>query len=138
VSAARVLRGVLEGFEATEVDRRFDFRRVPPDALRVDRHIERAAAGRRTQSGSKTAVDQKRRVYTVGQIAQLLNGLLHIASQGVEHLGRSSRIAGQEIARQAEAHRQSDQVLLGAVVKVSLDSAPFGISGGDDAGPGLA
>jgi hypothetical protein len=32
-------------------------------------------------------------------------------------------------------HGQRDQPLLGAVVEVAFDPAPFGVGGGDDLGP---
>ena len=39
-----------------------------------------------------------------------------------------------ELACQPHAHRERDQMLLGAVVQIAFDAAPLGVGGLDDAG----
>ena len=74
----------------------------------------------------------------MGQVPQLLDGLLHLVGQLVEHLGRGRRVVGDDVAGQAEVDGQGHQMLLGAVVQVALDPAALGVAAGHDAGPGLA
>ena len=58
------------------------------------------------------------------EVPELLDGVLEIVADLLEHLLRRVRIAVGELANQVDVHRQRDEVLLRAVVEVALDLAP--------------
>ena len=70
----------------------------------------------------------------MGQVAQLLDGVLHRVAERVEHLGGRLGVVGEDVLGEAQVHREGHEVLLGAVVEVALDLAPLGVAGRDDAG----
>ena len=72
------------------------------------------------------------------QLAELLNGLLHLTRELVEHLHAGFLVVDDDVLGQTQVHGQRDQVLLRPVVEVALDPAPFGVPAGDDPRPGLA
>ena len=133
-----VLGGVLQRLQAAEVDRRLDLGRVPPDAVGAHGDGQRAAVARGPERLSQPAVDEQRRVDAVRQLAQLLDGLLDILGQLVQHLSRGRGIVGDDVPGQAQVHRHRHQVLLGAVVQVALHPAALRVAAGDDPGPGPA
>ena len=96
----------------------------------------RLAAAR--SASRQAVVGQQRRVDAVGQLAQLLDGQLHVVGQLAEHLAGPVRVFGHDVAGQAQVDGQRHQVLLGAVVQVAFDPAAFGVPAGDDAGPRFA
>ena len=97
-------------------------------------HGERAPVGGGAQRFGEAGVHEQRRVDAVGQVAELLDGVLHRIAERVEHLGGRLGIVGEDVLGEAEVHRQRDEVLLGTVVEVALDLATLGVPGGDDAG----
>ena len=60
--------------------------------------------------------------------------LLEVGGDLVEHLLGGVGVGVGELAGEACAHRERDQVLLRAVVEVALDPAPLEVGGLDDAG----
>ena len=72
------------------------------------------------------------------EVAQLLHRLLEVGRDLVEHLLGGVGIGVGELACEARAHRQRDEVLLRAVVQVALDAAPLEVGGLDDARAGAA
>ena len=131
----RVLGGVLQRLQAAEVHRRLHLRGVPADAVGGDAHAEGTPVGGGAQRVGQAGVHEERWVDAVGQVAELLDGVLHGLAERVEHLGGGFGVVGEDVLGEAEVHRQRHQVLLGAVVEVALDLAPLGVSGRDDAGP---
>ena len=73
----------------------------------------------------------------MGEGAQLLDGVLDVPLDLVEHRHRVARVVLHGIARQAHLHGQRHEVLLGAVVQVAFELAPLGVAGGHDARPRL-
>ena len=65
--------------------------------------------------------------------ANVLEGVPDIASELPQQLSRGGRILLGELAGHAEVDGERDQLLLRAVVDVTLDTAPLGVSGCDDA-----
>ena len=96
-----------------------------------------ARVGRRRQRLGQPAGHEQRREDAVGQRAQLLDGVLHVALDLVDHRDGVVRVVLDGVTGQAQLHGQRDEVLLGAVVQVALELAPLGVAGGDDAGPRL-
>ena len=129
-----MLGGVLQRLEAAEVHGRLHLAGVAADAVGVDAHGERAPVGGRPQRLGQAGVHEQRRVDAVGQVAQLLDRVLHRVAERVEHLGGGLGVVGEHVLGEAEVHRQRHEVLLGAVVEVALDLAPLGVAGGHDAG----
>ena len=129
-----MLGGVLQRLEAAEVHRRLHLGRVAADAVGVDAHGERAPVGGRPQRLGQPGVHEQRRVDAVGQVAQLLDGVLHRVAERVEHLGGRLRVVGEDVLGEPQVHREGHEVLLGAVVEVALDLAALGVAGGHDAG----
>ena len=68
------------------------------------------------------------------EVAQLLDGLLEVGGDLVEHLLGGIGVGIGQLAGETRAHRERDQVLLRAVVEVALDPAPLGVGGVDNAG----
>ena len=87
-------------------------------------------------AASQAAVPQQRRVDAVGQLPQLVQRVLHVAAELVEHLVGRRPVGVDELLHQADLHREGDQVLLGPVVEVALDLAPGLVGRGDDAEAG--
>jgi hypothetical protein len=133
----RVLAGVLQRFQAAEVDRSFQVGRVPAHVVGdVHGHRERAPAGRGPQRLAETTVGQERRIDAVGQFAQLLDRVLYVGGQLVEDLDRALRVLGHDVLGQPQVDGQRDQVLLGPIVQIPLHPAAFGVTAGHDAGAG--
>ncbi len=130
-----MLGRVLERLEAAEVDGGFDLGVVATDTVELDVDAERAPVGGGPQRLGQSAVDEERRVDAVGEVPQLLDGVLHAPGQHLEHLRRCRGVVGEDVPGQAEVHGKGDQVLLSPVVEVALDLAALGVGGGDDAGP---
>ena len=130
----RVLGGILQGLEAAEVDGSLDLGGEPSLDLGLQADVERTAIGSRSQRLDHATVAQQRRVDAVGEVAQLLDRVLHVGGQRIEHLGRGRGVVGKEVLRQSQVHRQRDEVLLRAVVQVAFDLASFSVGGRDDAG----
>jgi len=127
--------GVLQRFNAAEVDRGLDLRRVPADAVGADLDGHRRLAGLGADGGGQALVGEQRRVDAAGQVAQ---GLQRAAGLGLE-LGDQGPfpvlvLAGQRL-RLGQRAGDGEQLLLGAVVDVALDPPPLLILRGDDPQP---
>jgi hypothetical protein len=97
-----------------------------------DRHPRRNARQRRVQA----AVLQHGRVQAADQVAEFGQGRLGVLVGFGQGLLRLLGGFGVDPG-QAQVHGQRDELLLGAVVQVPLQPAPFGVGGVDGAGPGL-
>ena len=86
--------------------------------------------------GGQPLLGQDRGVDAVGQLAELANGQPQFAVCLVDQAGepRGGGRAGLG-AGQAERQGERDELLLGAIVQVSLKPPPLGVAGRDD--PGL-
>ncbi len=84
--------------------------------------------GDRRQGLGQTAADEQRGVNTVGESADLGDRGLHQPGRLGEQRLISVVFGG---AGELDEHRQSDEVLLGAVMQVAFEAAPFLVSGGD-------
>ena len=74
----------------------------------------------------------------MGELPELLDRLLHLARQLVEHLRPGGRIVRDDVAGQTEVDGQGHQMLLRTVVEIALDPPPFGVAARHDPRPGLA
>ena len=84
--------------------------------------------GDRGQGLGQTAADQQRGVNPVGESADLGDrGLQRLGGLGEQRL--ISVVVGG--AGELEEHRQRDKMLLGAVMQVAFEAAPFIVGGGD-------
>ena len=72
-----VLACVLQGFETAEVHGRFDVTGVAADPLGQQLNVEGTPVDHGTQRPAEAAVDKQRRVDPMGQLAQLLDGVLN-------------------------------------------------------------
>ena len=104
-----------------------------PSAITSVGSIARFAAVR--NASAEAAVAQQRRVDAVRELAQLGQRRLHVAAQLLEHGLDRLRVALDELAGEADLHRERDEVLLRAVVQVALDPAPRLVGRGHDAQP---
>ena len=95
---------------------------------------QRGAAGGGAQRLGEAAVHEQRRVDAVREVAQLLHRFLEVEADLVEHRLGLLGIGVGDLAREAHAHRERDEVLLRAVVQVALDAAALGVGRLDDAG----
>ena len=64
-----------------------------------------------------------------GQVAQLLEGELHLAVRLVDHPRGGLRVLEQLLLRQPQVHGEGDEPGLRAVVQVALDAAQVGGGG---------
>ena len=94
-------------------------------------------AAARSASTSPLSTSE-RRIDPVRQLAQLLDRLLDLAGELVEHLEPGVGVVDDDVPRQAQVHREGDEVLLRSVVQVPLDATTFGVTARDDARPRLA
>jgi hypothetical protein len=130
-----MLAGVLDGFQAAEVDRRLDLRRVPAEWGGVHPDGQRGPAGHRGQRGRQPALHQDRGIDAVREAAQLVRGLPEVGAELGQDLQDLVVVAFGQLAGQAQLDRQGGEPLLGAVVEVALDAAPLTVGGGHDPGP---
>ncbi len=70
------------------------------------------------------------------QPAQLVQGRLEVASEPIEQRAGLSRVVLEDRAGEPDPHRHRDQVLLGAVVEITLDPTPGLVGGRHDPGSG--
>ena len=94
-----------------------------------------ALGGGRRQGLGQPARHQQRWEDPVGERTQLLDRVLEVALDLVDHGDGIRGVVLDRIAGQPQLHGQGDQVLLGAVVEVALELAPLGVSCRHDAGP---
>ena len=97
----RVLRRVLERLEAAEVDGRLRLGRVPTDAIGDDVNRQRVPVGRGAQRLDQPAVDEERRIDPVRQLPELLNGLLDLAGELVQHLHAGFLVVDDDVLGQS-------------------------------------
>ena len=102
-AVAGVLRGVLQRFEAAEVDRRLDVGRIATEPLCLDAGRNRRAEGRRRERVREPAILEERRVDTVREIAKLVQRLLDLVVQAREELLRLLRVASRRARERASA-----------------------------------
>jgi hypothetical protein len=130
-----MLAGVLDGFQAAEVDRRLDLRGVPAEWGGVNRDGQRGPAGHRGQRGQQPALHQDRGIDAVREAAQLVRCLPDVGAELGQNLQKLVVVAFGQLAGQAQLDRQGGEPLLGAVVQVALDPAPLTVGRRHDPGP---
>ena len=94
-------------------------------------HGDRGARGDRRQGFGQTAADEQRGVDTVGESADLGDRGLQQPG-GLDEQRLISVVFG--ATGKLDEHRQRDEVLLGAVMQVTFEAAPFLVGGGDQPG----
>jgi hypothetical protein len=130
-----MLAGVLDGFQAAEVDRRLDLRRVPAEWGGVNPDGPRGPAGHGGQRGRQPALHQDRGIDPVREAAQFVHCLPDVGAELGQDLQDLVVVAFGQLAGQAQLDRQGGQLLLGAVVQVALDPAPLTVGRRHDPGP---
>ena len=121
----RVLRDVVQGLEAAEVDGRLHGLRVPGDAVRVHDHGERRLSTLRLERRGQPLVGEERRIDPAGQVSQVLERRLRILMDVAEQGHALARIALRDLLRESRFDGEGDELLLGAVVEVALDPPPL-------------
>ena len=101
----RVLRDVLQCFEAAEVHGRLDVLAEPPDTVGVDHDRNRRLAKLRPQEWDQPAVRQQRRVNPPGQVAEVAERTRGVFPQLAEELA-GFRVALHDGADQAQLDGQ--------------------------------
>ena len=130
-----VLGDVGERLGRREVGRVLDLARQPPGQGGVDRHGDRCLVGELAERRRQPEVGQDLRLDAVDQLPQLGHQLLGLLVRGGHGL-RGGRPGRQVEPGQAELHGERDQLLLGAVVQVTLDAAALGLEGVGQPGTG--
>ena len=130
-----VLGSVLQRLEAAEIESRLRLGGIPTDAVGDDVHRKGVAVGCRTERFHEPAIHQQRRVDPVRQLPQLLNGLLDLGCELVQHLHTGFLVVDNDVLGQPEVHGQRDEVLLRSVVKIAFDPTTLGVTARDDPGP---
>ena len=128
-----MLAGVLQRLQAAKVDRSLDLRGVPADAVASNlcRKAGPATGGR--QRFGEALVGEERRVDPVGEVAELLQGVLEVAPQLLHESPGLVRVPLGELAGQADLDCQRHEVLLRPVVQIPLDPPTLGVPRGHDA-----
>ena len=93
------------------------------------------AGHRGAQAFGEAAIHEQLWVDPVREVADLLERLVHVAGELLEHGPRPDRIGLGELARQPQVDRERDQVLLRSVMEVALDPASLRVPRGHHAGP---
>ena len=124
-----------------EVGDRLDSRCGPCPEIDGDLGGHSGAGGQRGQSAFQSDVERGR-VDSPGDVAELGDGLLGAAVRRVDELAHPVEIdvlgiVFELLLGHAEAHGERDELGLGAVVQVALDTAQRGGRGVDCLGPGL-
>jgi hypothetical protein len=117
-----------------EVRRVLGLARQPPGQGRIDRDRERCLVGELAEGRRQPEVGEDLRLDAVDQVPQVghqLPGLLVRGGHGLR--GRPGR---QVEPGQPELHGERDQLLLGAVVQVTLDAAALGLERAGEPGTG--
>ena len=115
-----MLRRVLQGLEAGEIDRRFDLLCVSAHVGSVDRHGDVGPAGLGVKRRDQPLLFEQGGIKTAGQLPQRFESPLGIALQLTQDLADLRRIAFCKGRGQAELDLEGDQALLRAVVEVPL------------------
>ena len=133
----RVLRHVGQSLRDDVVAGRLDRRRQPlRGCVELDR--ERGPADERLERRAEAAIGEHGRMDPACQLAELLQRMGELLARAREHLGRLVRVAAQLRLDQPKLHRQRDEALLGAVVKVALELPPRPALGLEQPGAGGA
>ncbi len=129
---ATVLERVLERLRETEVHGSLHLGIEAPGRADIDRRITREGGDGMSQGRCQATLRQRHRVDAPGQVAQLDAGAAKLIADLVEP-GAEGRIESCGILTQrGELNLRRHEGLLGAVVEVSLDSAPLALGGCDD------
>ena len=117
----RVLRNVLQGFEAREVHGRFDLLREAPDPFgyHVDRHGRLPRLG--LQRGGESPVGEKGRVDAASKVAEILEGVARLAPDLAGHRHSFLGILGNHALHEPSLHGECHELLLSTVVDVSFE-----------------
>src|ERR1700722_19948652 len=116
----RVLRDVLQRFEAAEVYGRLDVLAEPPDIVGVYHDRNRRLAGLRPQGRDQPAVLKQRRVNSPGQVAEVAERTRGVFPQLAEELPGFRVALLHDGGHQAQLDGQGHQVLLRSVVQVAF------------------
>jgi hypothetical protein len=130
-----VLAGVLDGFQAAEVDRRLDLRRVAAEWGGVNGDGQRGPAGHRGQRGRQPALHEDRGIDAVREAPQLIRRLPDVGAELGQDLPDLVIVAVGQLAGQTQLDREGGEPLLGAIVEVALDPAPLAVGGSHDPRP---
>ncbi len=133
-----VLRGVLHGLQAAEVDRVLHLGRIAAHPVRIHRRRDRQPERGGAQRLGQAAIGQQRGVHPARQRLDLLQRLSHLVAEGVQLLEAALAVLFDQLFRQLELDAQGHQPLLRSVVKVAFDSPPLPVAARQDAGPRTA
>jgi hypothetical protein len=131
-----VLGRILQRFQATEVQRGLGPR---VEARAGDRGIGIQSGGRRgpgqvcPQGRHEPPISQDGGEDAAREGAQGLQGVVGLRTDLLQQRARAGRRCLQHLTCQPSVDGNGDEVLLGAIVDVALEPAPFGILRGDDA-----
>src|SRR5581483_9836179 len=121
-AGACMSRRVSQRLGAAEMDGRLDLRRLSLERARLDSRLDRGLRRGRTQGLREPAVEQERRVDRLGELAKALERLADVLPELVQERACGGRIAVHELTRELEVHGERHEVLLRAVVEVTLDA----------------
>src|SRR5215813_5669548 len=129
-AGACVFGGVVERFQAAEVDRCFDLGWVAADAVEAHRGGQAGLGRGGGQGGGQAVGGQHGWVDAAGQAADLADRVAELVSQITQQDSGAAGVGAGGAAGQPQGDRGGDQVLLGAVVQVAFDAPAFGVGGG--------
>src|SRR5918995_2562889 len=116
-----VFGDVLKGLEHAEVNGGFRVLPVAPDTVRPGRGGHGDLPRLRLDRRGETIVGEKRRIDASGEVAQVLEGLVRLALQIIEHRAQPAVLLSDERGGEALLHRERHELLLYTVVDVALD-----------------
>ena len=132
----RVLRDVLKGLEAREVDGRFDVLGAPTHVARLDRHRDGGLPRLRFQRGGQALVREERRVDPAREVTEIVERARGVGLDLPRHLACLHRVPLRQLFQQTELHGERHQLLLRAVVDVALQAPPLFVLRADQPLPG--
>ena len=108
----------------------------PPRHLHVEADGDGGAAGQRPERRAQPALGEDRRVDAAGDLAQLLQHVVHLGDRALQPLGQLAGSGRRRRLRLPQLQGEGDQPLLGAVVQIALDAPARLVGGGHDPRPG--
>jgi hypothetical protein len=133
-----VLRDVLQGLEAREIDGCLSLPLVSADPVGLDRRGNQGLARLALQRRSESLVREQRGVDASGQIPEVVERRVRLGLEIAKQRAEPVVVLPDERLRDPLLHGERDELLLRAVVDVPLERAGALVLGADDPPAGLA
>ena len=132
---AGIFCGVLERFDAGKIDGGLQARWVAGNPIGLDVRWNGGPTASGLKRPPQALLAEQRWINPVRQRPHLVDGALYVVMQLIKELARPRGIAIQCGAGELRLDGQRDELLLGSVVQIALDSPALVVARLDNAGP---